>query len=131
MGTSTSISTDAAQRMPADALLAAAQARRSDKVVAEESVRAAVAKPVEKKLPKADPEEARRNVEEVIHRLNEELKKNGRNLNFSMDQTVNRVVITVKNSHTGEVIRQIPDEAVMRVAHSIHDLKGLLLNKKV
>jgi len=41
------------------------------------------------------------------------------------------VVITVKNSHTGEVIRQIPDEAVMRVAHSLHDLKGLLLNEKV
>jgi len=128
---STSISTDVAQRMPADALLAAAKAHRPDRAAADESVRAAVVKPVEKKLPKADPEEARRNVEEVIQRLNEELKKNGRNLNFSLDQTVNRVVITVKNSHTGEVIRQIPDEAVMRVAHSLHDLKGLLLNEKV
>jgi flagellar protein FlaG len=38
------------------------------------------------------------------------------------------VVITVKNSSTGEVIRQIPDEALLRVAHNIDDIKGLLHN---
>ena len=129
----TSISTDVAQRMPAEAILAvAASVKRTEKVTAvAEPIHAEAAKGVEKRPAKSESEDAKRNVEEVIQRLNDEMKKNGRNLNFSMDQTVNRVVITVKNSHTGEVVRQIPDEAVMRVAHSIHDLKGLLLNEKV
>lgn len=129
----TPISTDVAQRMPAEAILAAAASvKRTEKVTAvAEPIHAEAPKGVEKRPAKSGSEDAKRNVEEVIQRLNDEMKKNGRNLNFSMDQTVNRVVITVKNSHTGEVVRQIPDEAVMRVAHSIHDLKGLLLNEKV
>jgi len=35
------------------------------------------------------------------------------------------------NSHTGEVVRQIPNEVVIRVAQSIDTFKGLLHNKKV
>lgn len=130
---STDASIDNASRMPAAALLNAAKAHQASSAatVAEPTRAAAPAKVSAKPLAKVDVEEARQRVEEVVHRLNEELKKNGRNLNFSVDQAVNRVVITVKNSHTGEVVRQIPDEAVMRVAHSIHDLKGLLLNEKV
>jgi len=38
-------------------------------------------------------------------------------------------VITVRSKHTGEVVRQIPSETVLKVAHSIEDMKGLLLNE--
>jgi uncharacterized FlaG/YvyC family protein len=34
--------------------------------------------------------------------------------------------VTVKSTATGEVIRQIPSEAVLRVAHTFEALKGLL-----
>jgi uncharacterized FlaG/YvyC family protein len=37
-------------------------------------------------------------------------------------------VILVKNQDSGEVIRQIPNEVVIKVAHSIEDLKGILHN---
>jgi len=35
-------------------------------------------------------------------------------------------VIKVTNSTTGEVIRQIPDETVLRIAHTMEALKGML-----
>jgi flagellar protein FlaG len=76
-------------------------------------------------------EEMRKSLQEAITRLNEQMKQNGRNLNFSIDEVVDRTVVTVKNSQTGEVIRQIPDETVLRVAHHIEALKGILLNESI
>jgi len=40
-----------------------------------------------------------------------------------------RPVITVRNTNTGEVVRQIPTEEVIRVAHRMDALKGILFNK--
>ncbi len=77
-----------------------------------------------------DPKEMQRNLQEAIDRLNEQMKNNGRQLNFSVDKTINRTVVQVKNSETGEVIRQIPDETLLRVAHSIEQVKGMLLDEK-
>jgi uncharacterized FlaG/YvyC family protein len=37
-------------------------------------------------------------------------------------------VVIVRNTETGEVVRHIPTEVVVRLAHSIDDMKGLLLN---
>jgi uncharacterized FlaG/YvyC family protein len=36
----------------------------------------------------------------------------------------------VRSSETGEVIRQIPNEVAVRLAHNIEKVKGLLLNAK-
>ena len=76
-----------------------------------------------------DPAEMRRDLEEAIQRLNEQMKQNARNLNFSIDELANRTVITVKNTETGEVVRQIPNETVLNVAHNIEKLKGMLHNE--
>jgi flagellar protein FlaG len=40
-------------------------------------------------------------------------------------------VITVTDKDTGEVIRQIPTEVVVRVAHSIEKMKGLLFDQSL
>ena len=75
-----------------------------------------------------DPEETRRNLAEAIDRLNEQMRRNGRDLNFRVDDRVQRTVITVNHAQTGEVVRQIPLEEILKVAHSIEDMKGLLFN---
>ena len=77
-----------------------------------------------------DPKEMQRNLQEAIERLNEQMKNNGRQLNFSVDKTIDRTVVQVKNAETGELIRQIPDETLLRVAHSIEQVKGMLLDEK-
>jgi flagellar protein FlaG len=77
----------------------------------------------------ADMEAMRQQMKEALERLNQQASKDGRKLNFSMDEVSDRMVITVRKTETGEVIRQIPDEALLRVSHNIEELKGLLHNK--
>jgi flagellar protein FlaG len=80
---------------------------------------------------KVDTETMRKNLEEAITRINEMVKDGGRGLNFSLDERLGRPIVMVRNLKSGEVIRQIPTEVVVRVAHSIEDLKGMLHNKAV
>ncbi len=74
-------------------------------------------------------EELRKNLQEAVTRLNDQMQSKGRDLSFSVDETIDRTIITVKNLQTGEVVRQIPTEEVVRLAHSIEDMKGLLFNE--
>ncbi len=80
---------------------------------------------------KVDTETMRKNLQEAIVRINEMMRDGGRGLHFSVDEKLGGAVILVKNQESGEVIRQIPNEAVVRVAHSIEDLKGMLHNQTV
>ena len=73
-------------------------------------------------------EQTRANIKEAVDRINRQMKDNNRDLNFSVDDASDRVIITVKSASTGEVIRQIPDQALLRLAHNIEDIKGLLHN---
>ena len=84
-------------------------------------------------LPKlnVDLKDLQKNLNDAINMLNEQMKANGRNLNFSIDKELNRTVITVKNTQTNEVVRQIPDETVLRVAHNIEKVKGLLMDQVI
>jgi len=93
-----------------------------------EEVRAKVAeaaKPTVQTIPGLDLQESRRNLEETSKNLNEQMRRNGRDLSFSVDDVANKVVLTVKNKE-GEVVRQIPNEVVLRVAHNIENVKGML-----
>lgn len=77
-----------------------------------------------------DPKQMQQKLQDAIEQLNEQMKSKGRHLNFAIDKAIDRTVIQVKNSETGEVIRQIPDETLLRVAHNIEQVKGMLLDEK-
>lgn len=87
------------------------------------------AKPVAEAKPKHDPQASRRALEEATEHLNKEMRRNSRDLSFSVDDVANKIVITVKNKE-GEVVRQIPNEAALRVAHNLENMKGLLQDGK-
>jgi flagellar protein FlaG len=76
-----------------------------------------------------DPEEIRRNLQEASEHLNKQMTLNKRDLSFSVDEVANKVVLTVKNKE-GEVVRQIPNEAALRVAHNLENVKGLMQDEK-
>ena len=86
---------------------------------------AAAAKTAERPLVNFDPKAMRQEMQEAIDKLNEQMKRGAYNLNFTMDEVANAVVIKVRNLQTGDVIRQIPNEAALRFAHNLEDLKGL------
>lgn len=84
-------------------------------------------------IPSAEfsPQELRKTMEEMIDRLNELVKDNQRDLSFGLDKKINKFIIVVKNTNTGEVVRQIPSEEAIKVAHCIEDMKGLLFNTEL
>jgi len=97
---------------------------------AAQAERPVVAQPKKAEI-QIDPEVTRKNLQEAIERINKMVSDGGRALHFSFDDTVGTPVILVKNRESGEVIRQIPNEVVIKVAHSIDDLKGMLHNEAV
>jgi flagellar protein FlaG len=70
-------------------------------------------------------------VKEAISKLNELAKAGNQQLGFSMDPHINGPVITVHNTQTGELVRTIPSEEVLRVAKSIDSLKGVIFSEKM
>ena len=81
--------------------------------------------------PLVDPKQMRENLQEAIEKLNDQVERNGRGLNFSVDDRLNRPIITVRSTATGEVVRTIPNEVVIKVAHNIEDIKGLLMDQRL
>jgi len=73
----------------------------------------------------------RQDLKDALSMLNDQMASSRRGLGFSYNETVNSAVVTVHNTETGEVVRQIPTEVVLRVARSIENFKGMLHNKKV
>ena len=77
-----------------------------------------------------DPNSVRESIQEAVSILNQQVKQTNCGLGFRMDATLNAPVVTVVSESTGEVVRQIPNEVVVRVAHSIEKMKGLMFNSK-
>jgi flagellar protein FlaG len=55
----------------------------------------------------------------VAQRIQQYLRESGRELDFRVDADTNRTVVTVRDQTTGEVIRQIPSEEVLRIARRL------------
>lgn len=70
-------------------------------------------------------------VKEAISKLNEQAKASNQQLGFRMDPHIKGPVITVHNTVTGELVRTIPSEEVLRVAKSIDSLKGVIFSEKM
>lgn len=54
-----------------------------------------------------------------------------RNLEFSVDESSGKVVVKVIASESGEVVRQIPNEEVLKLADSLSDASSLLFRAEV
>ena len=74
-------------------------------------------------------EKIRSEVSSSVDQLNQMMKDSGRDLSFAMDKELGSPVVVVKNSTTGEVVRQIPYEVVVQMAHEIESFKGQLHNE--
>ncbi len=75
-------------------------------------------------------ESVRSRLEEIAVSLNEEMQFKERKLNFSVDEISNRILFSVMDEESGEVIKQIPPEAILKVAHNLEALKGVLFDDR-
>ncbi len=67
-------------------------------------------------------------IDEVLQKLNSAARTMGTNLSFSVDGTTKKTVVTVTDAQTGEVIRQIPSEEMLKVSRMITELLGVLVD---
>jgi flagellar protein FlaG len=74
-------------------------------------------------------EAIRAKVEQAIEQLNEQVAMRQRELGFSIEGETDRLIVNVFNKSTGELVRQIPTEAVVRAADSFEALKGVLVDE--
>lgn len=69
-------------------------------------------------------------VKQAVEDIQRSLRSSTTNLRFSVDNGSGRTVVTVMDSETQEVIRQIPNEEVMAISRALDRMQGLLLNGK-
>lgn len=72
-------------------------------------------------------QEGQKNVKEAITRLNDYVQSVQRDLQFQLDDTLGKTVVTVIDRQTSEVVRQIPDEVAVRLAQDLQQDEPLSL----
>ena len=77
-----------------------------------------------------DPHQKESALRQALAEVNRQMADSKQHLGFAVDPALPGPIIRVHNTQTGEVVRTIPSEEVIRVAHSIDSLKGVLFNKK-
>jgi len=82
------------------------------------------------------PEFKKLDVDRAIAELQDFVDGLGRSLSFRRDESIDKNVITVRDTQTNQVVRQIPSEEVVAISRQIRDemmemRAGLLMDKNV
>lgn len=74
-------------------------------------------------------EKIQSDLKEAVERLASAIESSPTSTKISVDNELDRFVMQVTDKQTGEVIREIPGEAVLKIARSLENLRGLLYDK--
>jgi flagellar protein FlaG len=69
-------------------------------------------------------------VAKAAAQLQEFVSSMGRNLNFSIDETTGYNVVRVVNPDTGELIRQLPSEELLKISRDFQRLNNVLVSQR-
>jgi flagellar protein FlaG len=78
----------------------------------------------------ARPQPVPRTTEEIARQLESYVRSVNRALEFRVDPDSGHTVISVRDAQTGDLIRQIPSEEVLRFAELVADQTVVLLDEK-
>ncbi len=71
----------------------------------------------------APPEQRKKELDQAVKNVSGYVQNITRELNFSIDEELDRPVVTVLDEDSGEIIRQIPSEEMLELARNISDFK--------
>ena len=74
-------------------------------------------------------EDVAQDIKEAIDTLNDTLSRSPTKAIISRDDQLNRFIVKIADEKSGEVIREIPSEAVLKFARNLQEIKGLLFDK--
>ena len=72
---------------------------------------------------------SRESAQAVVKQISQQLEDSGRSLALSVDEVAGDIVTRVLNPNTGELIRSIPSEEMLRISRNLLSVEGLLINQ--
>lgn len=73
---------------------------------------------------------SRADLQDALNEVQERMDHMGTNLQFAMDKVAEDIVVKVTDKKSGELIRQIPSEDVVKLRKKLEELSGLLFDEK-
>ncbi len=70
-------------------------------------------------------------LQDAVEKMNELMQGGKRSLNFSVDDSTEKVVIKVMDLDTEEIVRQIPSEETLKFAEHLEGMVGLIFDQTV
>lgn len=67
-------------------------------------------------------------LDQVLDDLNNSMNAWSTGIRFSIDDEAQRLVVSIVDNHTGEVLRTVPSDAVIQIAKMIVQLQGQTVN---
>ncbi len=69
-------------------------------------------------------------VQNAVNSINREADRLNAKLSLSIDPDLNRVLIRFKDPQSGEIVRQIPVDAVLEMLKRLNELKGTMFDSQ-
>lgn len=70
-------------------------------------------------------------LENTLAQINDSMKAWSTGIRFNMDDEAQRLVVSIVDNATGDVIRTVPSDAVLRVAKMIVQMQGNTVNTRI
>ncbi|MGL2853555.1 FlaG family protein [Helicobacter pylori] len=77
-----------------------------------------------------DPDQYKPKLELLSERLNEEMKRIGTDINFSYNDTIKGLVVSVKDANGDKVLREIPSKEAVELMQRMRDVIGIIFDEK-
>lgn len=75
-------------------------------------------------------EEQAKKLEEAVEGANKFFQSLSRTLQFNLNNDYGRLLVQIKDSESGDLVRQIPSEEMLELARRLDELNGLLFKEK-
>jgi flagellar protein FlaG len=69
-------------------------------------------------------------VKEAVNEIQRYIGKSSTNVTFAVDESSGRTIVSVVDTETREIIRQMPTKEVLQIARALGRLQGMLFNGK-
>ena len=68
-------------------------------------------------------------IDDAVEVLNEALSRKHTSAQIRRDEQLNRFLVTIKDKESGEIVREVPPEALLKFARNLEELKGILFDE--
>lgn len=69
-------------------------------------------------------------LDKTLEQLNDSMQAWATGMRFDVDEDAQRIVVSIVDSNSGEVLRTVPSEAVIRIAKMIVQLQGSAIDTR-